>query len=75
VAVYIAVREVIMGTEPGEDVELYTVRKGDTLSAIAKKYYGYASEYTVIFNANRSILNDPDKIHPGQVLKIPRTGC
>ena len=50
----------------------YTVQSGDTLSAIAKRFYGNANDYMEIFNANRDQLNDPDKIKPGQVLKIPQ---
>ena len=50
----------------------YTVQPGDTLSGIAKKFLGNASEYMEIFNANRDQLSDPDKIKPGQVLKIPQ---
>ena len=50
----------------------YTVREGDTLSAIAKKFLGNANEYMDIFNANRDQLSDPDQIKPGQVLKIPQ---
>ena len=50
----------------------YTVQAGDTLSAIAKKFLGNANEYMAIFNANRDQLTDPDKIKPGQVLKIPQ---
>src|SRR5262249_43003719 len=49
----------------------YTVRAGDTLSGIAKQTLGDASKYQRIFEANRDILSDPDKIKPGQVLKIP----
>ncbi len=49
----------------------YTVVKGDTLSHIAKEHYGKASKWQVIFAANRDQLDDPDKIYPGQVLKIP----
>jgi nucleoid-associated protein YgaU len=49
----------------------YTVEKGDTLSKIAKKFYGDASDYPVIFEANKPMLADPDKIYPGQVLRIP----
>ena len=49
----------------------YTVKAGDTLSAIAKEHLGSASAYTKIFEANRDQLTDPDKIKPGQVLKIP----
>jgi LysM repeat protein len=50
----------------------YTVQSGDTLSGIAKKFLGNANEYMEIFNANRDQLTDPDKIKPGQVLKIPQ---
>ena len=49
----------------------YTVKSGDTLSAIAKAQLGNANDYMKIFEANRDQLNDPDKIKPGQVLKIP----
>lgn len=49
----------------------YTVQAGDTLGAIAKAHLGSASDYTKIFEANRDVLSDPDKIKPGQVLKIP----
>ena len=49
----------------------YTVRAGDTLSAIAKAQLGSASEYMKIFEANRDQLSDPDRIKPGQTLKIP----
>ena len=50
----------------------YTVQPGDTLSAIAKKFMGNASEYMDIYNANRDQLSDPNMIKPGQVLKIPQ---
>ena len=49
----------------------YTVQKGDTLSAIAKRYYGNANLYMAIFEANRPMLDHPDRIYPGQVLRIP----
>jgi len=49
----------------------YTVKPGDTLSAIAKQELGSANAYMKIFEANRDQLADPDKIKPGQVLKIP----
>jgi len=49
----------------------YTVKSGDTLSKIAKEQLGNANAYMEIFNANRDQLQDPDKIKPGQVLKIP----
>jgi nucleoid-associated protein YgaU len=49
----------------------YTVERGDTLSHIAKAHYGKASKWHAIFEANRDQIDDPDKIFPGQVLKIP----
>jgi nucleoid-associated protein YgaU len=52
--------------------EIYEVKKGDTLSKIAKQYYGSANQYPKIFEANRDILKDPDKIFPGQKLRIPK---
>jgi len=51
--------------------KVYVVVKGDTLSKIAKHEYGRASDWKRIFEANRDILDDPDKIFPGQKLKIP----
>lgn len=50
----------------------YTVKPGDTLSKIAKELLGNANAYMDIFNANRDQLSDPDKIKPGQVLKVPQ---
>jgi len=49
----------------------HTVEKGDTLSKIAKNVYGNAMKYPVIFEANKPMLTHPDKIYPGQVLRIP----
>ena len=49
----------------------YTVQAGDTLSKIAKDHLGNANAYMKIFDANKDQLTDPDKIKPGQVLKIP----
>lgn len=51
--------------------QFHTVVSGDYLSKIAKKYYGDAMKYPVIFEANKPMLTDPDKIYPGQVLRIP----
>jgi nucleoid-associated protein YgaU len=51
--------------------QFYTVVKGDTLSKISKRFYGSAQKYNRIFEANRPMLSDPDKIYPGQVLGIP----
>ena len=58
----------------GEDAwesRTYTVKSGDTLGKIAKEFYGNASQYPKIFEANRPMLSDPNKIYPGQVLRIP----
>ncbi len=49
----------------------HTVETGDTLSKIAKQHYGNANKYNEIFEANKPMLKDPDKIYPGQVLRIP----
>jgi nucleoid-associated protein YgaU len=51
--------------------KFYTVARGDTLSKIAKEFYGNANEYMRIFEANKPMLSDPDKIYPGQNLRIP----
>jgi nucleoid-associated protein YgaU len=56
-------------TEPA--LRVHEVAKGDTLSAISKKYYGNANDYMKIFNANRDLLDNPDKIQVGQRLRIP----
>lgn len=55
-------------TAPGGS---YTVKAGDTLSKIAREFYGNANDYMRIFDANKDKLTDPDKIKPGQVLAIP----
>ena len=51
--------------------QYYTVVKGDYLSKISKRVYGDAMKYNIIFEANKPMLTDPDKIYPGQVLVIP----
>lgn len=53
------------------EAQFHTVVSGDTLGKIAKTYYGNAMKYPVIFEANKPMLTDPDKIYPGQVLRIP----
>jgi len=53
------------------EAKYYTVVKGDSLSKIAKTQYGDAMKYPVIFEANKPMLSNPDKIYPGQVLRIP----
>jgi nucleoid-associated protein YgaU len=59
----------VIKAEP--EATLHTVVRGDTLSKLAKKHYGDAMEYPVIFEANKPMLSDPDKIYVGQVLRIP----
>lgn len=56
-------------TEP--EATFHTVESGDSLSKIAKAVYGDAMKYPVIFEANKPMLSHPDKIYPGQVLRIP----
>lgn len=58
--------------KPEPESVFHTVAKGDTLSGIAKAHYGDPKKYPAIFEANRPMLKDPDKIYPGQVLRIPR---
>ena len=61
----------------GEDVPppktstFYTIEKGDTLSKIAKREYGSADKWDVLFDANREVIGHPDRIYPGQTIRIP----
>lgn len=57
--------------QPSGEAQFHTVVSGDTLSAIAKRYYGNPNKYNAIFEANKPMLSHPDKIYPGQVLRIP----
>lgn len=60
------------GAEEAESpVEFYVIRSGDTLSKIARQYYGDAMQYPRIFEANREVIGDPDRIYPGQRIRIP----
>jgi nucleoid-associated protein YgaU len=63
----------VKAATPAKEPVFYTVKKGDNLSKIAEAQYGKgkASKYTVIFEANKPMLTHPDKIYPGQVLRIP----
>lgn len=58
-------------SDDGNEALFHTVEAGDSLSAVAKKVYGDASRYLEIFEANKPMLSHPDKIYPGQVLRIP----
>jgi nucleoid-associated protein YgaU len=61
-----------MKAPPAEaSIEYYIIQKGDTLSAIAKRYYGNPNDYPKIFEANREVIKDPNLIYPGQKIRIP----
>ena len=61
----------VQGGSSSTATKTYEVVSGDSLSKIAKREYGNASEWNRIYEANRDILKDPNKIFPGQKLKIP----
>lgn len=61
----------VKGGSSSTATRTYVVVKGDSLSKIAQREYGQANQWSRIYEANRDILNDPDKIQPGQTLKIP----
>ena len=56
---------------PAPQDEIYEIKSGDTLGKIAKHYYGNASKYVKIFEANQDIIENPDRIYPGQKIRIP----
>lgn len=58
-------------TEASQDFETYTVAKNDTLQKISKKFYGTTKKWTKIYEANKDVLRGPDKLYPGQTIKIP----
>lgn len=66
-----AVQDNIHVNNPEPESTFHEVKRGDTLSKIAKEVYGDAMKYPVIFEANKPMLSDPDKIYPGQILRIP----
>ena len=66
-----AVNDQLTVSTPQPESQWHTVVSGDNLSKIAKKFYGDANKYPVIFEANKPMLSHPDKIYPGQVLRIP----
>ncbi|MBN1272512.1 MAG: peptidoglycan-binding protein LysM [Candidatus Aminicenantes bacterium] len=69
------VNDVYFSAPPAEEeVEYYVVQPGDSLSKIAKTYYGNAMKYPEIFEANKEVIKDPDLIYPGQKLRIPKIG-
>ena len=66
-----AVKDMMTVDRSEPEGKYYTVASGDTLSKISKQFYGDANQYMKIFDANKPMLKDPDKIYPGQVLRIP----
>ena len=65
------VNDMMSVDQSAPEAKYYTVVSGDTLSKISKTNYGDANKYMVIFEANKPMLSDPNKIYPGQVLRIP----
>mgnify|MGYP002663323815 CR=1 FL=1 len=68
------VNDMLTVNAPAPEAQWHTVVSGDNLSKIAKKFYGDANKYPVIFEANKPMLSHPDKIYPGQMLRIPPQG-
>jgi nucleoid-associated protein YgaU len=66
-----SVNDLLVVETPAPEAQWHTVVSGDNLSKIAKKFYGDANKYPVIFEANKPMLTHPDKIYPGQMLRIP----
>ncbi len=66
-----AVNDLMTVATPEPESQMYTVVKGDNLSKISKEFYGTPNKYPQIFEANKPMLSHPDKIYPGQVLRIP----
>ncbi len=67
-----SVSDTIRVTNPEPEATFHEVRKGDTLSKISKDVYGDPMKYNTIFEANKPMLSHPDKIYPGQILRIPK---
>lgn len=66
-----SVSDTIEVTNPEPESRFHEVKSGDTLSKISKEVYGDAMKYQIIFEANRPMLEHPDRIYPGQILRIP----
>jgi LysM repeat protein len=65
------VEDMITVTNPEPEATFHVVKSGDTLSKISKEVYGDPMKYNAIFEANKPMLDHPDKIYPGQTLRIP----
>lgn len=64
--------EILDDSPAAEEVIYYEIKKGDSLSKIAKEFLGDAMKYPVLFEANREVIKDPDLIYPGQKIRIPK---
>ncbi|WP_439287430.1 peptidoglycan-binding protein LysM [Lonepinella sp. BR2357] len=64
--------KVANGEQLATEDEFYVIQKGDTLSAIAKKFYGNAAKYPAIVEANKEVIKDANKIFPGQKIRVPK---
>jgi nucleoid-associated protein YgaU len=62
----------VAGGEAADETEFYVIQAGDTLGKIAKRVYGDAMQYPKIFEANREVIDDPDKIFVGQKIRLPK---
>jgi nucleoid-associated protein YgaU len=74
VAGVVAVNDLLVVNAPAPESQWHVVVSGDNLSKIAKKFYGDANKYPLVFEANKPMLGHPDKIYPGQMLRIPPLG-
>ena len=63
----------VAAPEPEPEFTFYTIVSGDSLSKIAKKYYGDAMKWNTLFEANREVIQNPDLIYPGQVIRVPKS--
>lgn len=70
-----SVGDMISVTNPEPESTFHEVKRGDTLSKISKEVYGDPMKYNAIFEANQPMLSHPDKIYPGQILRIPSQGA
>ena len=66
-----SVKDLMTVANASAESQMYEVKSGDNLSKISNQFYGTPNKYTLIFEANKPMLNSPDKIYPGQVLRIP----
>ncbi|MDH3715715.1 MAG: peptidoglycan-binding protein LysM [Gammaproteobacteria bacterium] len=63
--------DAMQAPEPSPEVQYYTIERGDSLSKIAKSFYGNAMDYPKLFEANREVIQNPDLIYPGQKIRVP----